>query len=114
MTLNEPAGGAVSAPPGRNNDSVVETNRRTSGGGESGSPRRGVHVWLVRHFRANRDVVVVQLPLGPVIVEVEPGTEGSEPACRCYRCGVLLTVDAVEASYVTGMARPACGECVRR
>lgn len=61
---------------------------------------------LVLAHRADRDVVVIELFHGPLVVPVEPGTEGAEPACRCYRCGVLLTV-----ATVAGAHRPVCGTC---
>jgi hypothetical protein len=78
-------------------------------------------MWLVETYRANSDLVLIQLPYGPVAVEVERGTEGAEPACRCYRCGVLmteatLTVDRIKpgchgGTYARSNIRPACGTC---
>ena len=72
-------------------------------------------------FRADKDVVVIDLFYGPMTVEVETGTEGAQPACRCYRCGVLLTADTVTAdrikpgcqggTYRRDNIRPACGRC---
>lgn len=50
--------------------------------------RRQRKQYLVDHYRANVD-------LGPDGSEVPRG-EG-EPACRCYRCGTLLTVETVTA-----------------
>ena len=45
----------------------------------------------------------------------------TEPACRCYRCGELLTVDMVSAdrikpgcdggTYIRTNIRPACKRC---
>jgi 5-methylcytosine-specific restriction endonuclease McrA len=111
----------------------------TDGGAEDGSPkpaRRGTtngnarggsderrrrREWLVQTYRADRDVVVIDLFHGPVVVEVDPGTEGAEPACRCYRCGVLLTTSTVTVdrivpgcqggTYRRTNIRPACGRC---
>lgn len=94
------------------------TNRNARGGSDA---RRARRTWLVQCYRANRDVVVIDLPYGPVVVDVDPGTEGAQPACRCYRCGVLLTVDTVTVdrikpgcqggTYRRDNIRPACGPC---
>lgn len=72
-------------------------------------------------YRANVDVVPIDLFHGPLVVEVLPGTEGAKPACRCYRCGCLLTVDTVTVdrikpgcrggTYRRDNIRPACGPC---
>jgi HNH endonuclease len=108
---------------------TIEQERRaparrgtTNGNARGGSDeRRRRRVWLVETYRANSDLVLIQLPYGPVAVEVERGTEGAEPACRCYRCGVLmteatLTVDRIKpgcqgGTYARGNIRPACGTC---
>lgn len=94
------------------------TNGNARGGSDE---RRRRRAWLVETYRANVDVVAIELPYGPVIVEVVIGTEGSESACRCYRCGVLLTVDTVTVdrirpgcqggTYRRDNIRPACGRC---
>jgi hypothetical protein len=94
------------------------TNRNARGGSDS---RRRRREWLVTCYRANRDVITIDLPYGPVVVDVDPGTEGAQPACRCYRCGVLLTVDTVTVdrikpgcqggTYRRDNIRPACGPC---
>jgi hypothetical protein len=84
--------------------------------------RRRRREWLVRTFRADKDLVVLEwAQTGSLPVEVEPGTEGSKPACRCYRCGVLLTVDTVTAdrivpgcrggTYARNNIRPSCMKC---
>jgi 5-methylcytosine-specific restriction endonuclease McrA len=94
------------------------TNRNARGGSDT---RRARRAWLVLTYRANVDVVAIELPYGPVMVEVVAGTEGAEPACRCYRCGVLLTEDTVTVdrikpgcrggTYRRDNIRPACGRC---
>jgi 5-methylcytosine-specific restriction endonuclease McrA len=94
------------------------TNGNARGGSED---RRRRREWLVQSYAANVAVVTIQLPLGPMVVEVELGTEGSENACRCYRCGSLLTVDTVTVdrivpgcqggTYRRSNIRPACGRC---
>lgn len=94
------------------------TNGNARGGSDE---RRRRRVWLVETYRANVDLVLIQLPYGPVAVEVDKGTEGAEPACRCYRCGVLmteatLTVDRIKpgchgGTYARSNIRPACGTC---
>lgn len=73
--------------------------------------RRKRREYLVEHYRANVD-------LGPDGTEVSVGQ--GQAACRCYRCGCLLTVDTVTVdrripgieggSYWDRMnLRPACG-----
>lgn len=95
------------------------TNGNARGGADDRKRRRD---WLVQCYRANRDVLVIGgLFHGPLVVEVELGTEGAQPACRCYRCGVLLTVETVTVdrivpgcqggTYRRDNIRPACGTC---
>lgn len=94
------------------------TNGNARGGSDE---RRRRRAWLVETYRANRDVITVELHHGPMVVEVDLGTEGAEPACRCYRCGVLLTADTLTVdrikpgcqggTYARGNIRPACGTC---
>jgi hypothetical protein len=58
------------------------TNTNVRGGSED---RRRRREWLVQTFRANKDLVVLEWAhSGSLPVEVDPGTEGSKPACRCY------------------------------
>ena len=95
------------------------TNGNARGGTEE---RRRRREWLVLTYRANRDVTVIELRDGSsLVLDVDPGTEGSSPACRCYRCGCLLTVDTVTVdrikpgcqggTYRRDNIRPACGTC---
>jgi hypothetical protein len=95
------------------------TNGNVRGGSED---RRRRREWLVATYRANRDVAVFDLREGtPMIIDVEPGAEGAQPACRCYRCGLLLTADTVTVdrikpgchggTYRRDNIRPACGRC---
>jgi hypothetical protein len=75
----------------------------------------------VATYRANRDVITIDLFHGPLVIEVDLGTEGAAPACRCYRCGALLTADTVTVdritpgcqggTYARTNIRPACGTC---
>lgn len=95
------------------------SNGNQRGGSDARARRRA---WLVQTYRADRDVIAV---LGsarvPVLIEVLPGTERAQPACRCYRCGLLLTVDTVTVdrivpgcrggTYARNNIRPACGTC---
>lgn len=62
---------------------------------------------LVEAFAA--DVSVMRV-LG-LRLAVQIGQEGSEPACRCYRCGVLLTARDVQADLGRGGVRPVCESC---
>lgn len=102
--------------------------RSTSNGNAAGSAeaRRRRHRYLVEHYRANVDVERIERAGTTILLEVPLG-EG-EPACRCYRCGVLLTADMVTTdrrvpgcvktarypkggTYVRENIRPACGPC---
>jgi hypothetical protein len=98
------------------------TNRNERG---SAASRRARREWLVTTYRANVDAAPPnpllrdhpELQRGRVAVPVGKG----EPACRCYRCGVLLTVETVTAdriipgckggTYRRNNIRPACGLC---
>lgn len=97
--------------------------------------RKARKQYLIEHYRANTDVVRVEYADGTVVNEV-PVVGIDEwidevvrcsfvvsalrmPACRCYRCGCLLTVETVTVdrripgaeggSYFDRMnLRPAC------
>jgi hypothetical protein len=87
----------------------------TSNGNVSGNSedRRRRRQWLVFTFRADSDV---RNRFGHDI-PCDFGT--GVPACRCYRCGTLLTVDTVTVdriipgilggTYRRNNIRPACG-----
>jgi hypothetical protein len=101
----------------------VKARRGTTNGNARGGSdeRRRRREWLVQTFRANVDVIRIELFHGPITVEVVKGTEGAEPACRCYRCGVLLVADTLTVdrirpgcqggTYARTNIRPACGTC---
>ena len=115
----------------------------------SAEARRRRKAWLVEEFRADLDVLVVTYPGTiahdafaaaadePVVVE-QPATPANIaaaeldamiygatfetlPACRCYRCGALLTAATVTpdrripgcmgGTYHRNNLRPACGPC---
>lgn len=94
------------------------TNGNARGGSQN---RRRRREWLVSTYRANVDVLVMDLPSGPLTVGVIPGTENAVPACRCYRCGLLLTTDTVTVdriipgalggTYRRSNIRPSCQPC---
>lgn len=94
------------------------TNGNARGGSDE---RRRRREWLVQTFRANRDLIRIELFHGPLWVEVDLGTERAVPACRCYRCGVLLTADTLTVdrivpgahggTYRRSNIRPCCGTC---
>lgn len=74
---------------------------------------------LVEAWRADHDVLVLKLVHGPMHVPVLPGTEGAEPACRCYRCGELQIAATVQRDWTVdqsevglGAFRPICRTCV--
>lgn len=93
--------------------------RGTSNGNSSGSAadRRRRKAWLVLEFRADVDVWVH--PITGLWVAVPRGT--GVPACRCYRCGVLLTAVTVfvdrrvpgakGGTYARNNIRPNCSPC---
>ena len=84
----------------------------------SNTERARRRAWLVETFRANADVIVI--PFNPPVV-TETCVGLGVPACRCYRCGKLLTVDTVTVdrivpgahggTYRRNNIRPACGSC---
>jgi hypothetical protein len=92
------------------------TNRNARGGAED---RRRRREWLVATWRADVDVVLMAGPIVEGWVEVPLGQ--GLPACRCYRCGRLLTVETVSAdrtvpgcqggTYRRSNIRPACARC---
>lgn len=83
----------------------IVTRRGTTNSNARGSTRDRLarRRWLVTTFRANVDVA------------------GVHPSCRCYRCGVLLTVVTVTVdrivpgcrggTYRRNNIRPSCQEC---
>jgi 5-methylcytosine-specific restriction endonuclease McrA len=93
----------------------AEVSRNERGSAES---RRRRRQWLLDTFRADIDVIVMtsgllwRMPLG----------EG-QPACRCFRCGALLTLETLTVdrivpgckggTYRRGNIRPACIKCNR-
>ncbi len=90
------------------------SNKNVSGNSED---RRRRREWLVATFRADVDAGPVWPGYG---VEPVPLGQGVK-ACRCYRCGVLLTVATVTVdrvipgcqggTYRRNNIRPACGPC---
>lgn len=110
------------------------TNRNARG---SSHARRQRREWLVETYRANQDIALITFPDGskssiPVMRGVTPQGAITDvlPACRCYRCGDLLTADTVtvdrvfpgceggtyrtplkdQREQVTNI-RPACADC---
>lgn len=101
----------------------MTVTRGTTNGNVRGSSetRRRRREWLVETYRANVNAITILGAVIPVndtlvFVDVDP-----EPACRCYRCGTLLTVDTVTVdriipgchggTYRRDNIRPACGPC---
>lgn len=104
---------------------AVRSERNAASRDERGNTadRRRRREWLVETFAA--DVAAqpcCDLP-GCHAFTALPDGEPGEPACRCYRCGRLLTVDTVTAdriipgckggTYRRNNIRPACMECNR-
>jgi hypothetical protein len=120
--LNEPLTGGTP-------DSSPEQGKRpasrrgtTNGNARGGSDdRRRRREWLIETYRADYDLAVIEGLEFAGGLAVLPGTEGSRPACRCYRCGALLTSETVTVdrivpgcqggTYRRGNIRPACGPC---
>lgn len=92
--------------------------RGTSNSNARGSTetRRRRREWLVVTYRANYDLSKYD-PNGLTPTALGNGI----PACRCYRCGLLLTADTLTVDrivpgckggkYVRNNIRPACGRC---
>ena len=99
--------------------------RGTSNTNDRGSAetRRRRKAWLIETFRADADLSSFEISVHPwrppVRVQVPFGS--GEPACRCYRCGTLLSVETVTVdrivpgceggTYKRNNIRPACGTC---
>lgn len=93
------------------------SDRGTTNGNVRGNTRdrQRRREWLVETYRAEADVLVGF----PIPLATDLGT--GEPACRCYRCGTLLTVETVTVdriipgcrggTYRRTNIRPACGRC---
>lgn len=91
------------------------TNRNARGSSEA---RRRRREWLVATFRADVDAPAWVPGIG---LPRETAIGFGRPACRCYRCGRLLTVDTVSpdrivpgaegGTYRRNNIRPACSDC---
>lgn len=109
----------------------MTVTRGTTNGNQRGSSyaRRARREYLVTTFRAD---VGIRPDVGTDPAFMESLTAAfleryavlsilGVPACRCYRCGKLLTVDTVTVdrivpgcqggTYKRGNIRPACGLC---
>lgn len=98
-----------------------KTTRGTSNKNERGGSedRRKRREWLVMTYRADVDLLEITVSAIRRYLGVPHG-QGA-PACRCYRCGTLLTVETVTAdriipgcqggTYRRNNIRPACGTC---
>lgn len=97
------------------------TSNRNSRG--SSADRRRRREWLVATYRADVDVFAVTWETGeePRASKATVPLGQGLPACRCYRCGELLTVTTVTVdrikpgckggTYARVNIRPACGAC---
>lgn len=102
--------------PKRPNDRRGTSNKNVSG---SSYQRRARRRWLLETFRADVDLYVNTYgeftPTEPSSISIH--------ACRCYRCGCLLTLDTLEVdriipgclggTYRRNNIRPVCGPCNR-
>lgn len=94
-------------------------------GGElrgSAADRRTRKAWLIETFRANHDFPdFLAENAGRTAIHQGINRGFGEPACRCYRCGVLLTIDMLTVdrivpgckggTYRRNNIRPACSPC---
>jgi hypothetical protein len=102
----------------------MASRRGTSNSNQRGNTtdRRRRCEWLVETYRANMDLDLDWFGTGrqrQLWIEVPLGT--GIPACRCYRCGKLLTVNTVSpdrikpgiegGTYRRNNIRPACERC---
>lgn len=116
-------------------DGEMRTVRGTSNSNERGNSyqRRQRKVWLVTTYQADRvlirmtytvtgDSSLHEYRLSQPLPENNGWwTYEALPTCRCYRCGVLLTVETVTVdriipgchggTYARTNIRPACGDC---
>lgn len=96
------------------------SNTNARGSSEDRKRRRE---WLVKTYRADVDLSdfeVFSKPWAPGHLVTVPLGSG-QPACRCYRCGLALSVDTVTVdriipgceggTYRRSNIRPACGTC---
>ena len=105
----------------------MKTSRGTSNGNSAGSAedRRRRKVWLLDTYRANVDVFNGMSSVSEIIIDVDGVNacqqgEG-DSACRCYRCGKLLTLELITVdrikpgclggTYRRNNIRPACKTC---
>lgn len=88
---------------------------------------RALRQWLVQTYRADVDLVPLpgwptggpQYPCPPGFYAVPRNKlHAGVPACRCYRCGLLLTVDTVIVDQILPnvgayhpICRPVCRSC---
>ena len=101
----------------------MTVTRGTTNGNRRGSSesRRRRRAWLVETFRADVDVLATLRDATAAAGAAENYPEIWLKACRCYRCGTLLTIDTVTVdriipgaqggTYRRSNIRPACGPC---
>lgn len=106
----------------------MTTTRGTTNRNERGSSyaRAARRKWLVATFRANVDVSDLKFRCGDSTCDMNHGYFAvrlgvGTPACRCYRCGCLLTENDVTSdrivpgcqggTYARNNIRPACLNC---
>jgi 5-methylcytosine-specific restriction endonuclease McrA len=115
---------------GRPDKAPAKTKRGTSNGNSSGNAedRRRRRAWLVETYRADVDVYdgiprwdrPIQDRFGVLTVPLGEGL----PACRCFRCGKLLTLETLTVdriipgcqggTYRRNNIRPECSDCASR
>lgn len=80
--------------------------------------------WLLETYRADVDVITPLIPMSRLgSIHAVPFGEG-EPACRCYRCGKLLTLEMLTVdriipgckggTYRRNNIRPSCSDCANK
>lgn len=109
--------------PKRPNDRRGTSNKNVSG---SSYARRARRQWLLETFAADVVLVLGEFDNAPRPVSRATLTFDGYgytviECCRCYRCGVLLTIETLEVdriipgclggTYRRNNIRPACGDC---
>ena len=99
-----------------------KTKRGTSNGNSAGSAedRRRRRAWLIETYEAD---TMVRWRFGK-LVPCEPDHPDAQKACRCFRCGSLLTLETLTVdriipgcqggTYRRNNIRPECSECASK
>lgn len=103
------------------------TKRGTSNGNAAGSAedRRRRRTWLLETYRADVDYPTeADANLFEATTKFGVAIGYGIPACRCFRCGTLLTIETLTVdrivpgcqggTYRRNNIRPECGDCASK